>query len=82
MSKLLQPVELSKRIETEKVNMKDIFAGNDDNEKEHEDKDETEKKTESNSEATIKQDEKKPLNTGVEKDNKNGNQEEDDETEE
>lgn len=73
MSKLLQLVKLSKE-RRRKINMKDIVAGNDDSEKEQEDEDVTEMKTKSNLEATTEQDERKPVDTAVEKDRKTKNQ--------
>lgn len=56
VSKLVQPVKLSRGKEIEKVNMKDIVAGNDDVSKE--DEEENEKKRGSDSEIKTKQDER------------------------
>lgn len=63
-------MKLNKDTEAQKANMKDIFAGNDNNEG----KKSTEKKAYSTSETTIKEE---PLATGVEKDKTNENQKED-----
>lgn len=62
--------------------MKEIVAGNDDREKEQDDQEVAEKKKESSLEAKTEQDERKVLDTDVEKDGNDENQAEDDETEE
>lgn len=81
MSKFLQPVKLSNVTETENINMKYTVAGKDDRGKEQDEEDVGEKKTESNSEATTKQDDRKPLEICVENDTITKNQEFDNETE-
>lgn len=71
-------MKFGKETETKNVTLKDIVAGNDNSE----DKNDNEKKAESNSEPMIKEDEKEPPDTVAEKDKTNENHQEDGETEE